>query len=220
MPYWTIPATISEGGESLAQPADVEPSSVADDREHHSNSLPAAASPLITTTMQLEMAFVTDVLEPIFEAFRAIAVDRGIAFSVEEQDELPGVFICPLALQEVVTNLLDNAFRYVMIRRQSSWPVVVPQVRVRLLPNRNLVAPGVTILVEDNGVGIDPADREAVFLRGVRSAATQNLAGKGIGLDIALSLTKAMGGTLRVVDNTYPDCLSGAVLELVVFRKQ
>jgi len=45
------------------------------------------ALPLIGST-DLVMAFVTDVLEPIFEAFRAIAADRTIVFAVEELDEL------------------------------------------------------------------------------------------------------------------------------------
>jgi len=120
----------------------------------------------------------------------------------------PGVFICPLALQEVVTNILDNAFRYVKLRGGPSLNFV-PRVRVRLLPNntKSSVAPGVTILVEDNGLGIDPSDREVVFQRGVRSTVTQSLDGKGIGLDVARSLTTAMSGTLRIVGNdTYPSC--------------
>jgi len=215
VPHWITPAAVTGEGCFSVQAQ----TNLTAEKLFASTSLPAPSS-WINTTVELEMAFVTDVLEPVFEAFRAIAVDRGVLFHTEELDELPGVFICPLALQEVVTNLLDNAFRYVVLRARSS-PNLKPRVRVRLLPNRPSVAPGITILVEDNGLGIDPADREAVFKRGVRSLATQSfLDGKGIGLDIAQTLTRAMGGTLRIVDNdTYPNCLSGAVFELVLFRE-
>jgi signal transduction histidine kinase len=185
--------------------------------------------------VRLEMSFIPDVLDPVWAIFRDIATDREILFTVQEEDELPGVMIWPLALQEAVINLLDNAFKYVVL--SASPPEQRPRVRVRLLPNNAPanrhrptrdglsspapISPGVTMLIEDNGPGIQRHEQDAVFERGYRSESTAHVAdGSGIGLAIALSLIEQMGGTLRVVDSDdYKDCLSGAVLELVVFRK-
>jgi signal transduction histidine kinase len=197
-----------------------------------SSSSSTSSASLLVDDIDLEMSFVVDVLEPILEAFRAIAIDQGIKFDIvvenADDDELPGVMVHPQALQEVVTNLLDNAFRYVVLRQSPSnensndpHAPVQPQVRIRFLPNNHrTIGAGVTILIEDNGLGISVEDREAVFERGVRMAA-EHTDGSGIGLDIARSLTHRMGGTLRVVDNhdPYQHCLEGAILELVLFRQ-
>lgn len=192
----------------------------------------ATSLPLLGDT-ELEMAFVPDVLEPVFSAFSAIAADRNILFTVEEEDDLPGVVIWPKALQETVINLLDNAFKYVRLPNDycldtesaaAAASVFQPQVRVRLLPNQKSQTggPGVTILVEDNGPGIPVLYREAVFERGFRCSlakAAPGLDGSGIGLDIARSLTEQMSGRLTIVNHTtYPNSLRGAIFELVVFR--
>jgi len=170
--------------------------------------------------MELEMAFVNDVLEPIFSGFQAIALDRDISFVVQESDELPGVTICPQALQEAASNIIDNAFKYVRLPKPGSQIHTnpSPQVRVRLMPNNpKTQAPGVTILVEDNGPGVLPQEREAIFERGVRGTAAQAIDGTGIGLDIARSLIRKMGGTLKLRDN-FQGSLNGAVVEIVLFR--
>jgi len=178
-------------------------------------------SQLLLGDMELEMSFVTDVLEPVFQAFRAIATELSISFRVEEVDDLPGVTIWPQALQESVINLLDNAFKYVALGRKENSSFE-PQVRVRLLPNKKAAfhGPGVTILVEDSGPGIPVEQREQVFERGERGMEAQAIDGSGIGLDIARSLVEQMGGTLRIVENNqYPNSLNGAIFELVVYRK-
>lgn len=80
--------------------------------------------------MELEMSFVPDVLEPIMSGSKAIAEEPGIDFEVEGMDddeELPGVNICPKYLQEAVGNLLDNAIKYVMLGKGNSRGVNVPQ---------------------------------------------------------------------------------------------
>jgi signal transduction histidine kinase len=179
-------------------------------------SRPASSS--LMEDMQLEMAFVNDVLEPISSAFRAIAIDRDIAFVVENSEELPGVTVCPQALQEAVSNVLDNSFKYVVLPKPGSVfsRNPSPQVCLRLSPNSGSLAPGVTILVEDNGPGILEKDRQAIFDRGFRAAATRSVAGTGIGLDIALALMQKMGGTLQISNEE--GRLNGTVMKFVLFR--
>jgi signal transduction histidine kinase len=179
-------------------------------------SRPASSS--LMEDMELEMAFVVDVLEPISSAFRAIAIDRDITFVVENSDELPGVTICPQALQEAVSNVLDNSFKYVVLPKPGSAfsRNPSPQVSLRLSPNSGSLAPGVTILVEDNGPGILEEDRQAIFDRGFRAAATRSVGGTGIGLDIALALMQKMGGTLQISNDE--GRLNGTVMKFVLFR--
>ena len=179
--------------------------------------------------MELEMSFVPDVLEPIISASRTIAAERGIDFEVEgmgDDAELPGVNICPKYLQEAVGNLLDNAIKYVRLGKGNGRGVNVPenpnpQIRVSLLPNHEPYKAGVTILVQDNGPGIPPDEKEAVFLRGYRGDATRLVPGSGIGLDISKSMITQMGGILDIAegdDSTGRALLDGTVMRIVVFR--
>lgn len=195
---------------------DPPPQASENDQQQTTESRPASSS--LMEDMELEMAFVVDVLEPISSAFRAIAIDRDISFVVENSDELPGVTICPQALQEAVSNVLDNSFKYVVLPKPGSAfsRNSSPQVRLHLSPNSGSLAPGVTILVEDNGPGILEEDRQAIFDRGFRAAATRSVGGTGIGLDIALALMQKMGGTLQISNDE--GRLNGTVMKFVLFR--
>jgi signal transduction histidine kinase len=181
------------------------------------------ASTTVVGDVDLEMTFVTDVLEPIFSAFKAIGSERGIKFEVfEETPDLPGVMAAPQSLQEAVSNVLDNAFKYVVLPKADSSidSNLFPKVRVRLLVNSKLLNPGVTIIVEDNGPGIQEEDRESIFERGFRSESTSSVAGTGIGLDICQTLVKRMGGFLTVASpKDFKDSLDGAILKFTLFRK-
>lgn len=173
------------------------------------------------TRIPLEMAFVDDVLGPVLSAFSVLANENHIAFQVVVSDDLPGVSVVPEALQEAVTNLLDNAFKYVLVAKQDSDKSVnsSPKVRVQLLSNLDPSKQGVTILIEDNGPGIPESERNSIFDRGVRGKATKQVQGSGIGLSIARTLVQKMGGTLVVADKRhYEGTLDGTVMELQVFR--
>ena len=207
-----------------------------------------------------EMAFVLDVLEPIFRDFHTIATEQDIEFHVmtDDIDNIPGVSIYPKALQEVLVNLLDNAFKYVIVAdhdvdttRRHDYHIRRPQVRVRIYPNEldkgisngidmsHRHRPGVTIIVEDNGLGIAINDTERIFERGYRNEQiSRQTHGSGIGLAIAKSYVQYMGGTLRTIlheghqerprrrrssslsTTTAASLpyLSGAVMELILFR--
>ena len=173
--------------------------------------------------LEVEMTFVADVLEPITSAFCALAPERGIKFEViQDSSELPGVMAAPKALQEAISNILDNAFKYVLLPRDGS-PFLKnpsPHVRLRMMLNRG-GEPGVVIVVEDNGPGIREGDHEAIFQRGFRAEKTSDLPGSGIGLDISRTLVEGMGGSLEVAHSEeFEDALIGAIIKCTLFRRK
>jgi hypothetical protein len=176
--------------------------------------------PTIVGDSETEMTFVTDALDPIFSGFYAIASELGIDLEVVEDSDLPGVIAAPRSLQEAVSNLLDNAVKYVVLPKEDS-PFASnpsPRVRVRILATKRNPT-GVTIIVEDNGPGIKMAEAEDIFKRGFRGELTKAVKGSGIGLDISQALIQRMGGNLVLADNqAFENCLDGAVMALTLYR--
>ena len=107
----------------------------------------------------------------------------------------------PAALEQVFAILLDNANRYAATGR----------VRVRI---QTLEADSgmVRIVVEDEGPGVVPGERERIFRRFVRGSTSGGKEGLGLGLGVARGLARAMGGDLRYV----PGELSGAGFALIL----
>jgi signal transduction histidine kinase len=92
----------------------------------------------------------------------------------------------PEALAIVISNLIENAVKYT--------PKGTASVRVRLRLER-----GEAVLeVIDNGVGIAPADLEAIFKPFFRASheVTRRTPGTGIGLFVAREIVHAHGGRL------------------------
>jgi len=87
-------------------------------------------------------------------------------------------------LAQVARNLADNAARH-----------AASTVRFSLVAAERAV-----LVVEDDGTGIDPADRERVFERFVRldEARGRDAGGTGLGLAIVRELVAAHGGTVAV----------------------
>lgn len=154
----------------------------------------------------VEMVFVGDILDPIFAGYQVLAAERGIRLSVVVTDDLPGLWLSPRNLQEAVSNVLDNALKYV--------PLSNPDPMVSVEINALADEPGVSVVIRDNGPGIAPEDAQRVFQRGYRSQRTQNsVPGSGIGLDIAQALINRMGGELDVLPSD-----KGAAFEFRLYK--
>lgn len=169
---------------------------------------------------ELEMSFLTDVLGPIIAAESAIAKENGVEFvcsGTDEDNELPGVLICPKSLQEALSNLLNNAIKYSAIGPDGSVNID-PVVKLTLAPNDTLVKAGVSIFIEDNGLGIPPSDRDSVFVRGYRGSVVKTRTpGDGIGLAVGRELISRMGGVVEILDQG-PGMLAGATFCITLFR--
>ncbi|MGP3934333.1 ATP-binding protein [Nonomuraea sp. KM88] len=98
-------------------------------------------------------------------------------------DELPNVLGDALATDIVLGQLLENAFKYSPkggLIAVEAWPE----------------AGNVVVVVDDEGVGIAPPDRERIFERFVQvdSGDRRRFGGVGLGLYIVRSLARAQGG--------------------------
>ena len=103
-------------------------------------------------------------------------VDPGVVFAGEAQD-----------LQEMLGNVLDNACQ---------WARGVVRVAARRAPGDGV--PMLCLSVEDDGPGIDAAQRERALARGERL--DESVPGSGLGLAIARELAALYRGTLSLGD--------------------
>jgi two-component system sensor histidine kinase KdpD len=105
---------------------------------------------------------------------------------VDIPDDLPAVLVDPVRLDQVLTNLLDNARRYA-----DDKPVTV---QGRAVDGR------VELRVVDHGPGIPEAERERVFDQFYRLRRNGRTPpdGTGMGLAISRGIVEALGGTIRV----------------------
>lgn len=93
----------------------------------------------------------------------------------------------PGAVAQIVRILLDNALRFA--------PHGTP-VRVEVRDGGGASR----VRVHDDGPGVAPQEREAIFERFHRGAATSGTTGFGLGLAIGRELARRMGGELELVD--------------------
>lgn len=107
--------------------------------------------------------------------------------TVEIADPLPAVRAPGALLLRVVSNLPDNALKFVPPDRE-------PRVRVWAEERRGRVRPW----VEDNGIGIDPEHRERIFRVFERLQRAEEYPGIGIGLAIVERAVVRMGASVGV----------------------
>ena len=101
-------------------------------------------------------------------------------------EPLPDIVSDRLALEQIFSNLIDNALKYLK-------PGVPGEITIR---GRSKL--GFAIFeIADNGRGIDPKDHERIFEL-FRRAGPQDKPGQGIGLAHVRALVRRLGGTMSV----------------------
>ncbi|GAB2855462.1 sensor histidine kinase [Pseudoduganella ginsengisoli] len=119
-------------------------------------------------------------------AVTAVGKQIDLALEAEHEAIVRGQ---PLLLQEMVSNLVDNALRYTPAGGS---------VTVRVLPGGGKLL----LEVEDSGAGIPASERERVFSPFYRAAASMqvNPGGAGLGLAIVRDIAALHGGTVSLSD--------------------
>ena len=166
-----------------------------------------------------ETVYPQDVLGPLIYTYQAICRERGIHFvatGFEPENNCPGVTVSTKHLQEALSNLLDNAIKYVSCRpRGQRGRPRIPRIKCTLLTNED--PDGATLYVEDNGPGIPRFDAEKVFVRGYRGDNVKSLVeGSGLGLGIAREMIEDMNGTLEILPGEGPNKMDGATIRITL----
>jgi signal transduction histidine kinase len=138
------------------------------------------------------------VITALARTMEKIHRDRGIAIEVhgDEQARFRGE---RQDLEEMIGNLVDNACKWATSR-----------VAIEVVRENRGDAQVVRIVVDDDGRGLSPSDRERVAQRGSRL--DESKPGSGLGLSIVVELSALYGGKLNL--GTAP--LGGLRAELVL----
>jgi signal transduction histidine kinase len=106
-------------------------------------------------------------------------------------EPLPDIVSDRLALEQIFSNLIDNALKY--LRAGVPGDIAI----------RGRTKLGFAIFeVTDNGRGIDPKDHQRIFEL-FRRAGTQDKPGQGIGLAHVRALVRRLGGTMSVASELH-----------------
>ena len=127
------------------------------------------------------------VLRSALELIEPVARGRQLTVAAPQDEAACVIEADPARLLQVFSNLLSNACRY-----------TPPGGRIAVAVERQ--TDRVDVMVDDTGVGIDPAMQERIFdlfEQGDKSLERGNT-GLGIGLTLARQLVTLHGGTLRV----------------------
>jgi PAS domain S-box-containing protein len=140
------------------------------------------------TALHMAPASLAELREDLERAFREIAREKRLEFSIELAPGLPpAIRTDATRLKQVLKNLLANAFKFT---RQGS-------VRLSIAPR----APrSVAFAVTDTGIGI-AADKQSIIFEAFQQAdgsTSRQYGGTGLGLSISRELTRLLGGELEL----------------------
>ena len=131
--------------------------------------------------LNLSATSLDEELLELFEAYHPMAVQSGIELKLENSGDLPLIEADAGRLRRVLTNLLDNAFKF-----------SVGEGTVTILTEQT--SQDVSIKVIDEGRGIDAEDLDSVFEPFHRGKYAEDTGGIGLGLAVVKAIVEAHGG--------------------------
>jgi len=150
--------------------------------------------------LEPEAIHTDDLVQTCIDAIR-LRFDEANA-EVEIEGAMPAIVSDRTALEQIFSNLLDNAAKYLVEGRPGR--IVV----------RGKTKGGYAIFeIEDNGRGIAETDHERIFEL-FRRAGAQDRPGEGIGLAHTRALTRRLGGDVKVLS----DGVNGATFRVMIAR--
>ena len=128
-----------------------------------------------------------EVIERVLSSYRYQIINSGFDVQTKAQPELPPVLIDRDAMEQAISNLLDNAIKYSRDMKQLS---ITTERRGSKL----------SIEIADHGIGIPRAEQAKVFEKFYRvgNGLVHDVKGSGLGLSLVKHIVEAHNGTISV----------------------
>ncbi|MDP3221357.1 MAG: response regulator [Deltaproteobacteria bacterium] len=157
-----------------------------------------------TMAVDIDEVGLRGVQEFVERTFRQGARDKGLEFSVELAPRLPAtVYTDPRRLQQVLKNLLANAFKFT---EMGSVSLRIDVVREGWSPEHESLNRAEMVLafaVIDTGIGI-PLQKQKIIFEAFQQAdgtTSRKYGGTGLGLSISREIARLLGGEIRVTSS-------------------
>jgi signal transduction histidine kinase len=165
--------------------------------------------------MQFEQGNINDCLSGVCKLWSNRFQEKGIALYFLANEKLPPFSFDWPKLERVISNLLENAFKFTP-QSGTVWLHAEPYMwdrRAAAVPSgaerrrQNVTQPNaVKVSVSDTGPGIPPEFHLEVFDDFFRLPGTEGKEGVGLGLAIARRLVQGMGGKIWVESDPGAGC--------------
>jgi CheY-like chemotaxis protein/signal transduction histidine kinase/HAMP domain-containing protein len=155
-----------------------------------------------TVTVEAEEITFTSLRDSVERTFHHIAESKNLPFYLEVSASLPRTFTSdPKRLQQILKNLLSNAFKFTT---QGQVSMAVRDVTEGWSPDHpvlGLAQNVVAFSVIDTGIGIAPEKQRLIFeaFQQADAGTSRKYGGTGLGLAISRELATLLGGEIRLV---------------------
>jgi len=147
--------------------------------------------------IQVEDVSLIGLVDKIEDKLRQFADEKGLAFHITLEKNLPPLLRTDgQRLQQIINNLLSNAFKFT-----SEGEIKLTIQRPSSVPLMNLeAAHTVAISVTDTGIGIPDDKQQHIFepFRQAEGSTSRHYGGTGLGLSISRRLAQLLGGDLHL----------------------
>ncbi|HEX7840975.1 MAG TPA: response regulator, partial [Kofleriaceae bacterium] len=154
-----------------------------------------------TVTVEPEEITFGSLRDTAHRMFHHIAETRALAFNVEIDPTLPRMMTSdPKRLQQILKNLLSNAFKFTS---QGFVSMAVRHVTTGWTPDHPVLGAAeaaVAFMVTDTGIGIAPEKQKLIFeaFQQADAGTSRKYGGTGLGLAISRELANLLGGEIKL----------------------
>ncbi|MCY9666386.1 cell wall metabolism sensor histidine kinase WalK [Paenibacillus alginolyticus] len=137
-------------------------------------------------SLEMEWIDLTEVMENAIQKCRLKLNEKGLQLDYHFDKQLPLIYGDGLRMEQVFTNLLENAIRYTN----------EGHIHTAINKENNKIS----ILIEDTGIGIPEEELPQIFNRfyRVEKSRSREHGGSGLGLAIVKKLVELQGGNIQV----------------------
>lgn len=141
--------------------------------------------------LNLEKIELIGFIEDAVNEFKSSQNGRIYEVSIESELAEAIILADKLHFSNLIFNILDNAIKYCNVE---------PEIIIKIVNQKSLFV----VLFEDNGIGIQKADRKKIFQRFYRvpTGNVHDVKGFGLGLDYVLKIVRRHGWRIKVDENS------------------